>query len=574
MPIRKVSGGYKWGGKGKVYPTRAGAAKQAAAAYASGYQGKNQGGSVMLNKQNAAKELAYIARTQGKDAAMSVVKAYQNMLTPADMQQAMSIVNMNCGGMVKGYNSGGNVPRYNQGGGLLNHPYEREGEQFDTVPAMLTPGEFVVDADSAHKFGDELEQINNWEPNGQPEMSGEEYLDEDEAVEIKRKFKDGTEIIVKSPEGSKTEVSGLLSSLTKTAKRKGFEPQKEQMNRGGLLYANTGLPVPNVPQPAGILTPQQQQQAQSQQLAGVGFSLLGAQGAGQQLSGMGRRALEGHQSAVSGQQKADQEAAEETQTYESQISFAEAGVEELGKGAGAVINFAISPTVRKLARAAAITETRFSGLKEGVNLDRVTDGYLEDAINNYWGASAPELKSYYRLRQVANELRVIARQKIAGQGQVTEGEADVVYNTVFGFDQPADTVASNLMALRDRAAAAINKTVAPLQYESTPAFVEGEDLRSKLGLNISSEALEEVGETAENLKQWAGKKLSGVKGTGTQEDPYEVPLRVRTLTGGISYDKFVDWLDKNEIPGEAIITFREMTGTVDQLLEILQQQEG
>jgi hypothetical protein len=39
MPIRKVSGGYKWGSSGKVYKTRAGAERQAAAAYASGYKG-------------------------------------------------------------------------------------------------------------------------------------------------------------------------------------------------------------------------------------------------------------------------------------------------------------------------------------------------------------------------------------------------------------------------------------------------------------------------------------------------------------------------------------------------------
>jgi len=38
MPIRKVKGGYKWGSGGKVYPTRAGAEKQAAAAYANGYR--------------------------------------------------------------------------------------------------------------------------------------------------------------------------------------------------------------------------------------------------------------------------------------------------------------------------------------------------------------------------------------------------------------------------------------------------------------------------------------------------------------------------------------------------------
>ena len=39
MPIRKVKGGYKWGNRGKKYPTRAGAEKQAKAAYASGYKG-------------------------------------------------------------------------------------------------------------------------------------------------------------------------------------------------------------------------------------------------------------------------------------------------------------------------------------------------------------------------------------------------------------------------------------------------------------------------------------------------------------------------------------------------------
>lgn len=40
MPIKKVKGGYKWGKHGKVYKTRAGAARQARAAYAHGYRGK------------------------------------------------------------------------------------------------------------------------------------------------------------------------------------------------------------------------------------------------------------------------------------------------------------------------------------------------------------------------------------------------------------------------------------------------------------------------------------------------------------------------------------------------------
>lgn len=38
MPIKKTSKGYKWGSKGKTYPTKKQAAKQARAAYASGYK--------------------------------------------------------------------------------------------------------------------------------------------------------------------------------------------------------------------------------------------------------------------------------------------------------------------------------------------------------------------------------------------------------------------------------------------------------------------------------------------------------------------------------------------------------
>jgi len=48
MPITKTNGGYKWGKSGKTYPTRAGAARQARAAYASGY--KNGGPVPKYNK--------------------------------------------------------------------------------------------------------------------------------------------------------------------------------------------------------------------------------------------------------------------------------------------------------------------------------------------------------------------------------------------------------------------------------------------------------------------------------------------------------------------------------------------
>jgi hypothetical protein len=49
MPVNRVPGGYRWGSRGKVYPTRAQAEAQGRAAYASGYGGtkrKAEGGKV------------------------------------------------------------------------------------------------------------------------------------------------------------------------------------------------------------------------------------------------------------------------------------------------------------------------------------------------------------------------------------------------------------------------------------------------------------------------------------------------------------------------------------------------
>ena len=50
MPIQEVNGGYRWGKSGKVYPTKAQAAKQARAAYASGYKGYQPGGPVTQSR--------------------------------------------------------------------------------------------------------------------------------------------------------------------------------------------------------------------------------------------------------------------------------------------------------------------------------------------------------------------------------------------------------------------------------------------------------------------------------------------------------------------------------------------
>lgn len=53
MPVRKVAGGYRWGNHGKVYPTRAQAERQGAAARAAGYHEPGTGTSTPRKKRRA-----------------------------------------------------------------------------------------------------------------------------------------------------------------------------------------------------------------------------------------------------------------------------------------------------------------------------------------------------------------------------------------------------------------------------------------------------------------------------------------------------------------------------------------
>ena len=43
MPVHRVKGGYKWGSRGHTYKTKAGAQRQARAAYAHGYREGKRG---------------------------------------------------------------------------------------------------------------------------------------------------------------------------------------------------------------------------------------------------------------------------------------------------------------------------------------------------------------------------------------------------------------------------------------------------------------------------------------------------------------------------------------------------
>ena len=114
-----------------------------------------------------------------------------------------------------GYNKGG---MYNYGGAVMmqdggmtpGQPMApsgmREGPQHDTTPAMLTPGEFVLDEDSTAAINQMapgmLEQLNNWEPKDGPGMLMS-LFDSLDDVSMTKTDKMGNKITVKSPEGTR-----------------------------------------------------------------------------------------------------------------------------------------------------------------------------------------------------------------------------------------------------------------------------------------------------------------------------------------------------------------------------------
>jgi hypothetical protein len=92
-----------------------------------------------------------------------VAQAQQNMKTPAKATNTVSTkygslpsyiaAYLSGGGKVKGYSMGGQIARFAQGGMSLGS---------DTVPAMLTPGEFVIRRPAVRRIGvDNLENMNN-----------------------------------------------------------------------------------------------------------------------------------------------------------------------------------------------------------------------------------------------------------------------------------------------------------------------------------------------------------------------------------------------------------------------------
>lgn len=210
----------------------------------------------------------------------------------------------NRGGMVgmgqgmMNFNEGGDVPMFANDGSMMNHPYEREGEHFDTIKARLTPGEFVIDADSTHAIEQMapglLERLNEWEPDdGEDMLGGILSSPANEEMTVKRKMKDGTEMTIKSPQGTETSFSqdGLLGDLAQPTKGYNTGGLASLLKRIGIGGSGAGIGDPRQAQFARQRAAAQQAAQQRANSAHVNAGLsnlgLGADAAHSMIRGAG-----------------------------------------------------------------------------------------------------------------------------------------------------------------------------------------------------------------------------------------------------------------------------------------------
>ena len=91
MPVRAVKGGYRWGKHGHVYPTKAGAQKQAAAIYASGYrEDAARRKAARILKASSRAEAAYVldlVRIMRETTRAVLVVVERERLSPAPLRE-------------------------------------------------------------------------------------------------------------------------------------------------------------------------------------------------------------------------------------------------------------------------------------------------------------------------------------------------------------------------------------------------------------------------------------------------------------------------------------------------------
>ena len=475
-------------------------------------------------------------------------------------------------------NNGGKVGYYEYGGAnKATHPGEPRGS--DTVPAWLTEGEYVADKDSTEVFEPVLKAINDWEP-GMPYDEVLRAMDEFIKMSNNREMDDAVYKQFGGFINNLVGQGGQAPTLGRDLRNRALQARDARV-RGALLQGGLGTQGRAHANQAGLITQAGGGLGRSFTPGGDTLDPLGeglqgrAEAEAQYQDELGsisqaefdraeaeriRQEDITREDAYREEQFAREDAKLEADLQEAEdkaykderekkegksrmMNLAEEAILELNKGAGKVLNFAVSAAVRKAVRATGLVVIRASNSQQSVH-DYIQETMPE--VINHWFQNNDQasLSSFTRFKTAIYSMYVEGRKDLSGQGQITEKESALIYETIASLDNNSDSLASALQNLINRIAKQIGVETKEVPYSSVSPF-GGRPSLGDLGLDAGLSA--------------------NLKGSGTTEDPYLVPKTKVTKKSVLA------WLDEQNLPDDAIITWKKITGTVAQLREYLQK---
>lgn len=207
---------------------------------------------------------------------------------------------------------------------------------------------------------------------------------------------------------------------------------------------------------------------------------------------------------------------------QKQMALAEEAILELGKGAGEVLNFAVSREVIKVIRASAIAIPRLSGL---TTFD--THGYIEETkpeVINEWfqGNNQQALNAFSRMKNAVYQMYVEARKQLQGQGQITEKESGLIYETVASLTHNSDAVAASLQRMINVLSKELGIAPKQVPYSPVPPF-SGTAADVKKSVSIG-DGIDQAAQLSAEAKTQIQAALDGKDDGKTPSGQTEAPL--------------------------------------------------
>ena len=367
------------------------------------------------------------------------------------------------------------------------------------------------------------------------------------------------------------------SEINKTLRNNAMK-SRDARQRGALMSAALGARDATSRDQAGLITQAGLENRAYTPQGGAGAAV----GAGLEAAGQAEAQYQGELSRIAEaeQARADELAKEEKAEAEKTQTEAEA-FQNLNTKANDAIGFLNNGYKALLARQSAeekanvifgaaylLPNANVAGIEK--RQQAYIDAFMRKQVRSA-KVSEDALAAINNLISVSTELTTTALEAL-GPGPKTDFDFIVAERSIANLEGTPKTIAAQFDRIRKNAKKWLFKTN---QKAETP------DVEITVPAGIEAIAWDEPDEPE---KGWLGDKvddvkakssdviggvIAGIKGDGSQENPYKVPVTTKRVTKHKTYEAVLDWIGKKDLNEDAYITYAGETGMVSELVERL-----